>query len=142
MKKILGWIGALIGFFAIGNAVYAFYQKLHFDKKEEDYDVVITCDYKKFDMSNENMVNKVAVVLGGVHFDFTQCFQYDIPYELDLTLRYGSATIVVPKGWFVKASGTITASGIENMTIFNEKENPEIRLLVNAQFAGVKITME
>lgn len=142
MKKILKWIAAILGLFAVGNAFYGLYQKLQFEKEKEDYDLLLSCAFKKLDMSNENMVNKIAVVMGALHLDFTQCFQYDIPYELDLTLRYAGVTIAVPKGWFVKTSGTITASGIENMTIFNEKDNPEIHLQVNTQFAGIKVVIK
>lgn len=142
MKKVIGFLSALFGIVLAGNAIYALYLKFHYDKRKKDYDVLVSCNHKKLDMSNENIVNKIGIILGSIQLDFTQCFQYDIPYELELTIFYGAAEIVVPKGWFVKTTGKITASGIENMTIFNEKENPEIRLTVNTQFAGVKITVE
>jgi len=144
VKKIviasLKWIGITGVIFVLINLGYAIVNVFKVKKMSFEQDLVSVMNEKAFDMTQYPQKVSAVSMFSATTFDYRNTPVADEPYELEILAMYTGIEIIVPEGWFVESKGKIAMAGMDNSTLTYEDQAPQLKVHVDAKFAGIDIS--
>lgn len=131
-KKLWIWIPILGGLTALGQWVS---KRIMTIKRE--FPVTIIGKKEQLRITDQASKPQIGIVGSQVELDLTALEVTEEARDINLETMAAHVVIRVPDGWYVKVKGRMAVAMVDNYTMVNEKEGPELYVHVHA--IGTKI---
>ncbi len=131
-KRTLLWIPILGGLVASGQWISKRIMTI-----KHEFPVTVIGKKERIRITDNESKPQIGLVGSKVELDLTALEAMEEARDIRLETLAAHVVIRVPEGWYVKVKGRMAVAMVDNYTMVNEKEGPELYVHVNA--IGTKI---